>query len=169
MRKCVLILSVLALSGCGDPIAVTNSAEPAENQAADAITPGTRAVRIGELGPNFAACTAAGVTRNLSPGETLPARAAPFENAEVQGAVAGGAKFFICTRTLDQKWFGIVYDEAGKLAESCGVSDPVTRKRDYEGPCRTGWVQSAFVKVIAGNDRALPAPAENGSAPTPGA
>ncbi|HEX8450284.1 MAG TPA: hypothetical protein VF652_11900, partial [Allosphingosinicella sp.] len=54
--------------------------------------------------------------------------------------------------SLDQKWFGIVFDEGGALAERCGVSEPVTRRRDYDGPCRSGWVQSAFVKVIAGEE-----------------
>lgn len=160
MRNAFPLALILGLAACGNPIPATNSASPEENQAADAVTPGRLAVRIGELGPNFAACTAAGTTRNLRAGETLPVRAAPFDNAETQGAVPANASFFICTRTLDQKWFGVVYDEQGALAERCSVSEPVTRRRDYDGPCRSGWVQSAFVKVIAGNDRALPTPAK---------
>jgi hypothetical protein len=45
---------------------------------------------------------------------------------------------------------GIVYEEAGTLSPTCGVSSPVTSRRDYDGPCRSGWVSSAFVKLIAG-------------------
>jgi hypothetical protein len=146
-----VILLCLGLAACGEPATVANrSADTEAAPEAAAVTPGSRSVRIGELGTNFRACSAAGTTRNLKAGEALPVRSAPFDNAGETGRVAGGARFFICTRTHDQKWFGIVFDETGSLAERCGVSEPVTRRRDYEGPCRSGWVQSAFVKVIAG-------------------
>ncbi|HLL30847.1 MAG TPA: hypothetical protein VK403_07615 [Allosphingosinicella sp.] len=159
MRAPIFILC-LALSGCGDPAAVPNrAAEQEEIPETAVVTPGSRPVRIGELGANFRACSAAGTTRNLKAGEALPVRSAPFENADPSGSVASRASFFICTRSHDQKWFGIVYDEDGTLAERCGVSEPVTRRLDYEGPCRSGWVQSAFVKVIAGEQ---PEPANPG-------
>jgi hypothetical protein len=157
-----ILFLCLILSACGEPATVGNRAAQ-DNEAApeaDVVTPGSRAVRIGELGPNFRACSAAGTTRNLKAGEALPVRSAPFDNAGESGSVAGGARFFICTRSHDQKWFGIVFDEGGSLAEQCGVSEPVTRRRDYDGPCRSGWVQSAFVKVIAGEGPAPAAPAE---------
>lgn len=158
MRKPFLLL-FLALAACGDPATVTDRAaqdnEAAPEEASEA--PEGRPVRIGELGANFQACGAAGTSRNLRPGEALPVRSAPFDNAAETGRVAARARFFICTRSLDQKWFGIVFDEGGTLAETCGVSEPVVRRRDYDGPCRSGWVQSAFVKVVAGEE---PAPAE---------
>ena len=156
MRSTPFLLC-LALAACGDPAKITNrAAENEADSAAAVVTPGARAVRIGELGPNFRACSAAGTTRNLKAGEALPVRSAPFETASETGRVASGARLFICTRSLDQKWFGIVFDEGGALAERCGVSEPVTRRRDYDGPCNAGWVQSAFVKVIAGEET-LPA------------
>lgn len=155
----------LLLAACGEPAKVADRTDdPAANLAADTVTAAARPVRIGELGANFAACGAAGTTRNLKAGEALPVRIAPFENAAEAGSVAAGARFFICTRSLDQKWFGIVADESGTLAESCGVAEPVTRRRDYEGPCRSGWVQSAFVKVIAGEPAAAAAGVENETA-----
>ena len=155
MRKLTLLLC-LALSACGEPATVADrTARDNEAIAETAVTPESRAVRIGEYGANFRACGQAGTTRNLKAGEALPVRSAPFENAGETVSVASGARFFICSRSLDQKWFGIVFDEGGTLAERCGVSEPVTRRRDYDGPCRSGWVQSAFVKVIAGE---LPAP-----------
>jgi hypothetical protein len=156
-----IILLCLALSACGEPATVANRAAQ-ENEAVPevALAPESRPVRIGELGANFRACSAAGTTRNLKSGEGLPVRSAPFENAVETGSVAAGARFFICTRSHDQKWFGIVFDENGALAERCGVSEPVTRRRDYDGPCRSGWVQSAFVKVIAGEQSGGEKPAE---------
>jgi hypothetical protein len=164
-----LILLCLVVAACGEPATVADRAAR-DNEAApeaDLVTPGSRPVRIGELGPNFRACSAAGTTRNLKAGEALPVRSAPFDNAAETGSVAGNARFFICTRSHDQKWFGIVFDEGGSLAERCGVSEPVTRRRDYDGPCRSGWVQSAFVKVIAGEEpaAATPSKGENVSAP----
>jgi hypothetical protein len=167
MRRPILLL-LLALAACGEPATVANrAAETSEPSEAEVAAPGSRAVRIGEYGANFRACNQAGTTRHLAPGESLPVRAAPFDNAAPSGGVAAGARFFICTRSHDQKWFGIVHDEDGRLAERCGVSEPVTRRRDYDGPCRSGWVQSAFVKVIAGEEPGpAPATAEgNGSAP----
>ncbi|HEX8225758.1 MAG TPA: hypothetical protein VF605_18270 [Allosphingosinicella sp.] len=167
MKRPALLLC-LALAACGDPAVVANRAEPTEaaSEAAE-VTPGARAVRIGELGSNFRACSAAGTSRNLKAGEALAVRSAPFENAAGTGSVASGARFFICTRSHDQKWFGIVHDEDGTLAERCGVSEPVTRRRDYDGPCRSGWVQSAFVKVIAGGEPGPPAAAEGANASAP--
>lgn len=165
----MVLIPILLLAGCGDPVDVSNSAvnrtattaaDEAAGEAA-AVAPQARPVRIGELGANFAACAAAASTRRLKPGETLRVRAAPFENAEVTGAVAAGSRFFVCTRSHDQKWLGIVYDEAG-LAARCGVSEPVTRRRDYSGPCRSGWVESAFAKLVSGIGEA-PKGAENGS------
>jgi hypothetical protein len=163
-----LILLCLAAASCGEPATVANrAAQGDENVVADEVTATARPVRIGELGPNFRACSAAGTTRNLKTGEALPVSSAPFENAGDTGGVPSLARFFICTRSHDQKWFGIVYDEDGTLAERCGVSEPVTRRRDYDGPCRSGWVQSAFVKVIAGDEpgRANPPQGENVSEP----
>ena len=161
MRRALLLL-VPMLASCGEPAKVGNrSADDRPDAAADVVTATPRPVRIGELGPNFQACSAAGTTRNLKAGEALPVRAAPFDNAVGSGSVPAGARFFICTRSHDQKWFGIVFDEGGTLAERCGVAEPVTRRRDYEGPCRSGWVQSAFVKVIAGEEpTAVPAAAQ---------
>jgi hypothetical protein len=151
MRRALLLLLCLGLACCGDPVAVENrTAGDDGDNAADTVTAAARPVRIGELGPNFAACGAAGTTRGLKAGEALPVRWSPFDNARESGSVPAQASFFICARSLDQKWFGIVYDEDGSLAERCGVTEPVTRRRDYDGPCRSGWVQSAFVKVIAG-------------------
>lgn len=107
-------------------------------------------VRIGELGPNFAACNARGATRDRSGGGELPVRAAPFEQAQRVDALAAGAEFFICSRSHDQRWMGIVYDEGGRASERCGVSAPTTQRRDYGGPCAAGWVPSVRIRLVSG-------------------
>jgi len=167
MRRIVL-LALFVLAACGEPVEGNRFGNESSADAPDAVTVAAAPVRIGELGPSFEACAAAGTTRHVEPGTALPVRAAPFESAAAAGTIPAGGRFFICSRSLDQKWFGIVYDEAGGLAARCGVSDPVTARRAYDGPCRSGWVASAFVKVIAGDDSQPgppPIPNQNEAAP----
>jgi hypothetical protein len=156
MRRLLLVFS-LCLAACGEPVPRGNSAADEDQAAAaDTVTAEPVAVRVGELGPNFQACTAAGTTRHLNAGESLPVRAAPFENAAATGAVAASTSFFVCTRSIDQKWFGIVFDPGGALSTRCGVSEPVNVRRAYAGPCQSGWISSAYVKLIAGNEQTAP-------------
>jgi hypothetical protein len=107
-------------------------------------------VRIGELGPNFAACNSQGEVRERATDGQMPVRAAPFEQAQQKGRLGAGATFFICSRSLDQRWFGVVYEAGGKAGRGCGVSTPVSGRRDYAGPCDSGWVASPQVRLISG-------------------
>ncbi|PZU59055.1 MAG: hypothetical protein DI547_07365 [Sphingobium sp.] len=122
-----------------------------------------RAVTIGEDGPRLDACGALGVTRGPGPTRALDLHAAPFADAKRTGTLAPGTRLHICTRSLDQRWLGVVVQPlpvppaADPLANAvevapvdCGVSSPVESKRGYEGPCDSGWVSSAFVTLIAG-------------------
>lgn len=151
MRRCISLI-LLSLAACGgEPVNTENvTTGPAARPDAVSIAPDAVPVRIGELGPSFAACSAAGTSRNVEAGQGLQVRAAPFESAAESGTVPAGARFFVCTRSHDQRWFGVVFEEGGTLSPSCGVSRPISSRRNYEGPCRSGWVSSAFVKVIAG-------------------
>lgn len=150
MRR-ALLLSLALLAGCGEPVADNHFAGEAMPEAAPPATVSIDAVpvRVGETGPSFAACGAVGTTRNLAEGTVLPVSAAPFDNAAETGSIAAGSRFFICTRSHDQRWMGVVYDEGGELSEACGVTGPVTRRRAYDGPCQSGWISSAFVRLVA--------------------
>ena len=153
MRRIALFLLLLA-SACGDSVKEDELRRNLGNQQSgpDQADPGTAAVRIGELGANFSACALVGTSRSAGPGggDPLEVRAAPYDNAAATGTVPAGARFFICSRSLDQRWLGIVFSDGGALDPACGVSRPVPSRRDYAGPCRTGWVSAAFVKQIAG-------------------
>jgi hypothetical protein len=107
-------------------------------------------VRIGELGPNFAACNAQGEVRERAADGPIPVRAAPFEQARQRGQLPADASFFICSRSIDQRWLGVVYDANGRAGRACGVSAPVAGRRDYQGPCDSGWVSSAQVRLVSG-------------------
>ena len=153
MRRALLLL-LLALPGCGEAVKDDHFANELKDERTEPATvrPGAVPVRIGELGPNFNACNAAGTSRRLdaAAGDRLQVRSAPFDTAAETGAIPAGARFFICTRSHDQRWLGVVYEEGGSLSPACGVSRPVGSRRGYEGPCRSGWVSSALVKQIAG-------------------
>src|SRR3546814_9842763 len=85
MRR-FLLLSLVGLSGCGEPVEDNHFANSIELERPEPspVTVDTVPVRIGELGASFNACNAAGTTRNLAEGGSLPVRAAPFDAAEEQ-------------------------------------------------------------------------------------
>lgn len=164
---------LLLLTGCGERASVNQSVEGsttppyvrAENDPsllANMVQP----VRIGELGPNFAACNARGATRERGGAEPVLVRAAPYEQGEQIAQLAPGSEFFICSRTNDQRWFGIVFDEGGQASDRCGVSAPIDEGRIYQGPCAAGWVSSAAVRLVSGVPHILPA-ASGHPAPPP--
>jgi hypothetical protein len=151
MRRLPLF-AALALAGCGEAVKDDHFQRQPEQPEAAPVPVRTDAVpvRVGELGANFNACGHAGATRHLAEGAGLPVKAAPFDTAADTATIPAGARFFVCTRSHDQRWLGVVWDEAGTLAASCGVSTPATSRRVYEGPCGSGWVPSAFVRLVAG-------------------
>lgn len=150
MWRASLFFLLFVTAACGgDPVAGDHGANTADDAQTDApaIAMDAMPVRIGEMGSSFAACgTAAGTTRRAGP---LDVRAAPFDNADQVGEIQAGARFFVCTRSIDQRWMGVVYADSGLLDEACGVSAPVPSRRAYEGACRSGWVAASAVKLVA--------------------
>lgn len=147
-------LIFLALASCHDTAKWNvgeGSSTPAWNRLEDdptllgnTLVP----VRIGELGANFAACNGEGRVRDFAAAGPIPVRTGPYEAARTTGQLPVGATFFICSRSLDQRWFGIVYERSGRADGACGVAAPSSRRRDYDGPCESGWVASAQVQVV---------------------
>lgn len=121
-----------------------------------------RPVTIGEDGSRLDACGALGIVQGVGAGKTLDMRAAPFGEAKVVTTLANGQRLYICTRSIDQRWLGIVaVPPSGDAADAvsnaaaaphhgddCGVSSPVESKRPYDGPCASGWVASSFVRAV---------------------
>jgi len=151
-----LLAPLLATAGCYDPPIANGGygsttprferVQQDNNLLADSVV----AVRIGELGRNFAACNAQGEVRERAVDGPIPVRAAPYEQAQSKGQLPAGSSFFICSRSHDQRWFGVVYDRSGRAAPACGVSVPVAQRSDYSGPCDSGWVASSQVRLASG-------------------
>ena len=165
MNRTLLAASILclAVTGCSESTKVSDdladSSDYLDNptgRAERVVTgPSAKPVRIGEGGPRFDACQSVGEVGGHVSG-SLPVLSAPFDSAEKIDSLSPGQTVYVCTRSHDQQWFGIVYDkqsagatEAGSSVD-CGVSSPVRAKRNYDGPCKSGWVESQFVVLVAG-------------------
>ncbi len=144
-----VLLLAPALSDCRQRDVPGNESSADNAPGPVAMTPGTRAVTIGEGGAGLSACVARGKVINLSPAGQpyLPVRAAPFAEAQEIARLDNGATMFVCTRSMDQGWRGVIIPPADQPDTDCGVRAPVAVARAYAGPCRSGWVPAAFVQL----------------------
>jgi len=168
MIRSLLALSLLGLAttACSESTEVSDdlpeSSAYLENPTGRAERvegdPSAKPVRIGEGGPRFAACQSIGEVGSHVSG-SLPVLSAPFDAAEKKDSVIAGQRVYICTRSIDQQWYGIVYDKPAAALDDatpaqgpgdCGVSAPVRAKRNYDGPCDSGWVESIYIVLVAG-------------------
>lgn len=154
MIRTLPLLLLLAACQQGTDVAdqIGNSGQAGNARAvpppqSEPLDPGAEPVRIGEGGPRFNACLGTGRVINTA---SLDVRQAPFGDATRIDGIAPDTSIDICSRSLDQRWLGVVYRPADQPTLDCGVSGPVERARGYDGPCRSGWVSSAFVRLVAG-------------------
>ena len=131
-------LATLSLAACSQP------APPADNAPAVAGEPlATRAVMIGTEGPSLPACSS--VSRVVDGG--TDAYWAPGETRASKAKIAGGTRVSVCEATDDDAWFGVVFAAPGTDADMCGVGKSVPNAREYQGPCRWGWIKGGTVRL----------------------
>ncbi len=125
--------------------------------AEEAAVVDARPVQIGFDGRRFAACASYGEVTSFNPrGEdTLTVRAAPAGSASEVDQLAAGTGVAMCQKVGG--WIGIVYPppadavEEGEEVEElidCGTGSPVSNARNYEGPCRSGWVREEYIRLM---------------------
>ncbi len=133
-------LALLALAACSQP------APPADNAPAVAGEPlAARAVMIGTEGPSLPACSS--VSRVKDGGTDV--YWAPGETRAVKAKLAGGARVSLCEATDDDAWFGVVFPPPGQDDTLCGIGKSVRNAREYQGPCRWGWIKGGTVRLGA--------------------
>lgn len=113
--------------------------------------PAQRIPRIGLAGDDLDACLSIGQVTGLNPrGDNfLAVRFEPSRKARVNDRLGPGRQVWICEEAGE--WLGVVYDRfAAEGPGDCGLASPVANARPYAGPCRWGWVNSRYIRVIAG-------------------
>ena len=132
-------------------VALVASAMPGQAPAM-AQRDAARPVQVGQDGPEFDACGSTGRPRGLNPkGDNfLSVKAAPSLRARRTDRLVPSSSFYICGTTAGGAWTAIVFAPGGRLSAGCGVATPVVSPRPYRGPCRSGWVSSEYVHLVAG-------------------
>jgi hypothetical protein len=131
-------LLAAALAACSQP------APPADNAPEVAGEPlATRAVMIGTEGPSLPACSS--ISRVKDGGTDV--YWAPNETRAVKARLAGGARVSLCEAAENDAWFGIVFAAPGTDPDMCGVGKSVPGAREYQGPCRWGWIRGGTVRL----------------------
>ncbi|MEH6420244.1 hypothetical protein [Pseudomonas sp. CGJS7] len=121
--------------------------------AASAAAAPPRAVPV-EIGGSqeWDACGSLGEVRGLKPGGDgfLAVRAGPGASYLLLDKLGNGRQVYVC-RTRG-RWVSVVYAAAGSntAQAGCGVSSAIAQARVYRGPCRSGWVHSDWIEIVAG-------------------
>jgi hypothetical protein len=125
--------------------ACSSAAPPADNARLDDGGPAlaTRAINVGTEGPSLPACPS--VSRVIAAGTN--AFWAPGETRVVKASLAGGSRVALCEATDDDLWFGVIFPEPGGDIDLCGVGRSVANAREYQGPCRWGWIKGGTVTL----------------------
>jgi len=101
---------------------------------------GPLAVTVGGDG-GHPACPLQASIAGLRGGSTLAVRAGPGTGFARVDRLGNGERVFLCDRSGDAGWVGIVYGPA-----DCGLSAPIVPPRAYDGACRSGWVRSNYLR-----------------------
>lgn len=149
-RSATMIAATMALllaAGCsgGDSRALEQGDAAFKGQAgADGtIVPvASRPVMIGQDGRDADACGAMARPR----GERLTVHWSTDAAAPAKAEIGGDV--YVCES--DGDWSGIIFPADGQRTGSCNVASPVRSPREYQGPCRWGWVKTADIEVTAG-------------------
>jgi hypothetical protein len=85
----------------------------------------------------------------------LAVRGGPGTDHALRDRLREGDGFFVCGMSSDGTsrngaWMAIVYPRAGQTADACEVSGTVPKAHAYRGPCASGWVNAAWVRILAG-------------------
>jgi len=138
------LVPLVLVAGCGSPdtagFEMSNAALNGMVVDGTRVPVASRPVHVGLGGPDKHACPGQArpvrdsVAVHWSPDAGSPAKANvsdPVYACEVEGA-----------------WTGIVFPADGISLGDCGPGDRVRSAREYQGPCRWGWVETANLRPI---------------------
>lgn len=139
MKHLLPLAFILALAAC------SAAPPPPENGGTDdgGLAIAQRAVMVGSEGPSLPACPS--VSRVIESGTDV--FWAPNEVRAVKAKLAGGARVALCEATDDDKWFGVIFPAPGGDIDLCRVGRSVANAREYQGPCRWGWIRGGTIRL----------------------
>ncbi|MCL1633245.1 hypothetical protein M2650_01090 [Luteimonas sp. SX5] len=105
-------------------------------------------VMVGEI-PDIDACSSWGEVSGLKY-SSLAVRSGPGTQYAQTDALQNGQGLYLCDSAAGGEWQGVVYMPGKGTPPDCGVSNASSSPRAYTGPCRSGWVRSKWVKLLAG-------------------
>ncbi len=135
----LLATAALATQACSKPneaeLAATDKALQGQVVDGQLAAVATRVVMVGGDGPRAPACATTLRPRDSAANaHWSPNRASPVK-AGITGEVAS------CER--EGGWVGVVFPAHGQDLADCLVATPVRSPREYQGPCRWGWVEAS--------------------------
>jgi hypothetical protein len=146
-RPAIALITALSLPlvACSKPdeaaLAKSDAAFQGQTVDGEIRAVASRAVMVGQGGRQADACPA--VATPASGKLTVHWSNTPGPaKAEVEGEVA------VCE--ADGSWSGIVFPAFGQALDECYTASPVSSPREYQGPCRWGWVETKDLSVVAG-------------------
>ena len=164
MRIAIGLSALALLAACGGNKAANTSANKAANTSTANVTPpansaaaanvaapattatAARAVRIGINGAEgMDACHTNG---RLTGQGAIAIREAPDAAARQNDEGENGLLVTICEEVPG--YVGIVWLGEGDPDHDCGTGANLPGPKNYDGPCRSGWVAAANVEVTAG-------------------
>lgn len=173
MRITISLLALTALAACGGTKAANNSSADATAPANVAASSAAPAPSNGSVSANLAAGGSpisprpvmVGVDAELdkcpsmgrsSATRALVVRTAPHPSAGEAERVSRVTDIAICDQDErndpQASWYAIVYPATGDDLGGCGLGGTSAGNGGvaYSGPCKSGWVRSTDIEVIAG-------------------
>ena len=144
--KIVPFLSAPLLAACGsaDPAANPQVDDAFHGQVVDgALQPvAARVVMVGNDGREADACGALAAPASGA----LTVHWSNSANSPTKAQLSGDV--WACQ--TDGAWTGVIFPADGQSTSDCNVGSPVNTPREYQGPCRWGWVESNKITITAG-------------------
>ena len=132
-----------SLSACSKPDpSLTQGDEAFKGQMVDGVlTPvATQVVMVGKGGPTAQACTGTVTPR----AGALAVRWSPTASGPAKATLASDATAKACDTAGG--WSGIVFPANGQDVDDCQLDRRLRTPREYQGPCRWGWVETSAIK-----------------------
>lgn len=112
--------------------------------------PPARGVRVSRVA-DLDACSVGKVSGLREGGDGfLAVREGPGTHFKEIDRLRNGWIVFLCDSSDGGDWDGIIYPSDSGAEQDCGLDGATDRDTSYAGQCKSGWVRSKWVELVAG-------------------